>query len=516
MRTLGEIFRRNAHLSPDRPALIFEDRTIGYAEQLGRANRFASALWQAGIRRGDRVAILSMNRPEYVEVCGAGELAGFLIAPINYRLAVAELAWILADAAPAVLVVEAQYTATIDGIRDRLGDGILYLHLGEDCPAWATPYEEFVATGSSEGAPSVAAPEDPLTLMYTSGTTGRPKGVLRSNAADYSCAMGCAQELNLAPADRYLVMMPWFHIGARGQQMASAWRGATVIMHRRFDAGQVLADIERYRVTCTHMAPTLIHDCFEHPDIATRDLSSLKTVYYAAAPMPVALLRRGLERLGNVFCNGYGSTEVTGLCLHKVDHVLEGPPELVERLKSVGQPQINSEARIIDDSWNTLPPRTIGEIAIKGEGVMDGYWNNHAATARALRDGWFRTGDMGYADEQGFFFLVDRRKDMIISGGENIYSREVEEAVGSHAAVSEVAVIGVPDARWGERVRALVVARAGHAVDEAALIAHARDRIAHYKAPKSVLFVDELVRLPNGKINKVALRELYGRGGGPV
>jgi acyl-CoA synthetase (AMP-forming)/AMP-acid ligase II len=511
MRTLGEIFRRNAHFSPDRPALIFEDRTITYAEQLDRSNRLASALWNAGARRCDRVAILSMNRPEYVEVYGAGELAGFMIAPMNYRLAAPELAWILADAAPSVLVVEAQYAELIDGIRAGLDPEILYVHLGEGCPAWATPYEDFVATGSPEGAPSVAAPEDPLTLMYTSGTTGRPKGVTRSNAADYACGSGCAQELNLAPGDRYLVMMPWFHIGARGQQMACAWRGATVIMHRRFDAGQVLADIERYRVTCTHMAPTLIHDCFEHPDIATRDLSSLKTVYYAAAPMPLALLRRGLERLGNVFCNGYGSTEITGLCLHKIDHVLDGPAELVERLKSVGQPQINSEARIIDDDWNTLPPRAIGEIAIRGEGIMDGYWNNDVATAQAVHDGWFRTGDMGYTDEQGFFFLVDRKKDMIISGGENIYSREVEEAVGSHAAVSEVAVIGVPDPRWGESVRALVVAHAGHAIDEAALIAHVRGLIATYKAPKSVLFVEELVRLPNGKINKVALRELYGR-----
>jgi acyl-CoA synthetase (AMP-forming)/AMP-acid ligase II len=511
MQTLGHIFRRNAHLTPARPALIFEDRVITYAEQLDRSNRLASALWQVGTRPRDRVAILAMNCPEYVEVYGAAELAGFMIAAMNYRLAAPELAWILADADPRVLILEAQYAATIGGIRAKLDPGTLFVCIGEGCPDWAVPYERFVAEGAAEGAPSVARPEDPLTLMYTSGTTGRPKGVIRSNAADYNCAMGCAQDLNLAPGDRYLVMMPWFHIGARGQQMASAWRGATVVMHRRFDAAQVLADIERHRVTCTHMAPTLIHDCFEHPDIDRRDLSSLKTVYYAAAPMPLALLRRGLERLGNVFCNGYGSTEVTGLCLHKIDHVLEGPPELVERLKSIGQPQINADARIIDENWTSLPPRTVGEIALSGDGMMDGYWNNHAATAQALRDGWFRTGDMGYADEQGFIFLVDRKKDMIISGGENVYSREVEEALGSHQAVSEVAVIGVPDPRWGEIVRALVVAQPGHAAAEEDLIEHARALIARFKAPKSVVFVDSLIRLPSGKINKVALRELYGQ-----
>ena len=513
MYTMGQIFRRNARLTPDRAAVIFDDETISFRDLLGRSNRLASALWNAGVRKRDRVAILAMNCPEYIETYGAGELAGFTINPINFRLAAPEMVWILNDSGPSCLIFEAQYAQLLAGIRADLDDKLLYICIGEadECPEWASHYATFAASGSEAGAPSEADPEDPLTLMYTSGTTGRPKGVLRSNAADMNTARGCAVELGLAPGDRYLVMMPWFHIGARGQQMAAHWRGATVVMHRRFDPGKVLEDIERYKVTCTHMAPTLVHDCFEHPDIDKRDLSSLKTLYYAAAPMPLPLLRRGLARLGNIFCNGYGSTEVTGLCLHKIDHVLDGPAHLVERLKSVGQPQINSDACILDDDWNRLAPGEVGEIAILSDGVMTGYWNNHLATAKALRDGWFRTGDMGYVDDEGFFYLVDRKKDMIISGGENIYSREVEDAVGAHDAVSEVAVIGVPDERWGESVRALVVLRGGRTVSEDELIEHTRALIARYKVPKSVLFVPELTRLANGKINKVALRDQYGQ-----
>lgn len=510
MQTLGDMFRRNGRLTPDRPAILYEGRRISFAALLDRSSRLASALWNLGVRRRDRVAILSMNRPEYCEVWGVGELAGFMIAAINFRLAPPEMRWIIGDADPAVLIFEDQYAELVGAIRADLPEGLRYVCLGDRCPEWARPYEALLASGDPQGAPSIARPEDPLSLMYTSGTTGRPKGVIRSNRAEFDLARSNVIELNLAPGDIYLLMMPWFHIGARAQQTAAHWRAATVLMHRGFAPGGVLEDIERHGVTCMHMAPTLLHDCFEHPDIDTRDLSSLRTVYYAAAPMPLALLRRGLAKLGNVFVNGYGSTEISGLCLHKVDHVLDGPAELVQRLKSVGQPQVNCDVRIIDEHWNALPPGEIGEIALAGAPMMDGYWNNHAATAAVLRDGWYRTGDMGYADARNFVYLVDRKKDMIISGGENIYSREVEDAIGAHDAVSEVAVIGFPDARWGESVRALVVLRAGRSASEAEIIEHTRALIARYKAPRSVVFVDALARLPSGKINKVALRALHG------
>lgn len=511
MNTLGDMLRRNAHLTPDRPALIFEEREITFAHLLDRANRLASALWQRGIRKGDRVGVLSMNRPEFVEIYSAGELAGFCLSPLNFRLAPSELAWIIGDSDPSLLFFEDQYTDTIEAIRDQLPDSLELVAIGE-APDCYDNYESFLATGDQAGAPSRAEPEDPLHIMYTSGTTGRPKGALRSNRGEFNCARANAEEIAIMPGDLFLIMMPWFHIGARAQQASAMWRGVSVLMHRGFDPGKVLEDIERYGVTATHMAPTLVHDCFEHPDFAKRDVSSLKTIYYSAAPMPLPLLKRGLERLGPVFTQCYGMTEGTGTCLHKIDHVLEGPPEKVARLRSVGQAQVNSEMAIIDDAWNHLPAGEIGELAMKTDGMMEGYWKNPEATAEAIRDGWLRTGDIGYMDEQGYVFLVDRKKDMIVSGGENIYSREVEDAIAAHPAVLEVAVIGIPDPRWGESVRALVVRRADRDdIGEVEIIAHTKAQIARYKAPKSVRFVDALDRLANGKINKVALREKYGK-----
>jgi acyl-CoA synthetase (AMP-forming)/AMP-acid ligase II len=518
MKTLGDIFRRNARNYAGHPALIFEGRTITFAELFARTNRLASALWNAGIRKRDRVAMLSMNRPEYVEVWGVGELAGFHIASLNFRLAAPEIEWIVNDSDPQVLIFESQYADLLQSIRPRLREDLRYICIGGAAPAWAADYEAFLAGGDEAGAPSRAEPDDPIGLIYTSGTTGRPKGVIRSNGADLSCAFSQALELGIHPGDKYLLMMPWFHIGARAQQTIAHVHGATVIMHRNFDPGRILEDIENYGVTHMHMAPTLVHDLFEHPEIGKRNLSSIRTIYYAAAPMPVPLLRKGLERLGNVFTQGYGSTEISGLCLQKRDHVLDGPPELTRRIGSIGQAQTDTDVRILDDEWNECPPGTVGEITLSGTGMMDGYWNNHAATSRVMRGGWFRNGDMGYADEDGFIYLVDRKKDMIISGGENIYSREVENAIVLHPAVSEVAVIGVPDERWGESVRALVVLRGGACATEQEIKDHVRSQIAGYKAPKSIVFLDALPRLANGKIDKLNLRENHGQfapGGDP-
>ncbi|MDO7836316.1 long-chain-fatty-acid--CoA ligase [Sphingobium sp. HBC34] len=509
---MGDILERNALLYRDRPAVIFEGRTITFGQLLEQSQTLASAMRAAGMRKGDRVAMLAMNRAEYVDFYGACELTGYIAVPVNFRLAGPETAWILNDVEPSVLLFEGQYTSLLDSIRAELPATMRYVCLdSEGRPDWAEDYAGFLAAGTKQAMPERPHPEDPLCIIYTSGTTGRAKGVIRSHAADAAQAYSNSFELGITPGDRFLVMMPMFHVGARGQQIAAHWHGAALVLHRGFDPGAVLATIEELKITVTHMAPTLLHDVFEHPDIDRRDLSSLKTLFYAAAPMPVDLLRKGLARLGNIFVNGYGSTEIFGITLHKHDHVLDGPQHLVNRLKSVGQPAMNTEVRIVDEDGNPVPPGTIGEIAMRGGACMTGYWNNHSATAKAMRGGWYHSGDMAYADENNFIFLVDRKKDMIISGGENIYSREVENALSEHAAISEVAVIGVPDPRWGESVRALVVLRSGKSATEVEIIEHCKAMIARYKAPKSVLFVKELSRLANGKIDKITLRRLYGK-----
>ncbi|HEU0202394.1 MAG TPA: AMP-binding protein, partial [Burkholderiaceae bacterium] len=291
-----------------------------------------------------------------------------------------------------------------------------------------------------------------------------------------------------------------------GQQ----WRGGTVVLLRGFDADDILRTIERERITAVHLVPTMVQALLDAPAFGRHDLSSLRMLMYAAAPMPVPLLRRALAAFGPILVNGYGQTEINlPTLLHAYQHCLEGSPQQVQRLGSVGQPHPQAEVRIVDDQGNDCAPNVIGEIVARSGTAMAGYWNNTAATLDTLRDGWVHTGDVGYLDAEGYLFLVDRKKDMIISGGENVYSREVEEALLAHPAVKEAAVIGVPDAYWGEAVKGIVVVQGDSALDAGALIAHCKTLIASYKCPKSIDFVDALPQLATGKVNKVALRERF-------
>jgi acyl-CoA synthetase (AMP-forming)/AMP-acid ligase II len=285
--------------------------------------------------------------------------------------------------------------------------------------------------------------------------------------------------------------------------------GGTTYIHRKFEPLDVLAAISNDRITMMHMAPTLIQTIMDHPDLDRYDLSSLRVVNYAAAPMPVSLLRRCVAKFGKIFLNSYGATESGGTVLYPHQHYLDGTAEQMARLTSLGQPFPNAKVRVVDDNGIDCPPGVAGEILLQSPNTMEGYWNNHVATLEVLRDGWYYTGDVGALDKDGFLFLIDRKKDMIISGGENIYCREVEEALMEHGGIAEVAVIGVPDPYWGENVKAVAIRKPGAAVTEAELIAFCATRIASYKKPKSVDFVDELPRLPTGKVRKNILREQY-------
>jgi acyl-CoA synthetase (AMP-forming)/AMP-acid ligase II len=298
-------------------------------------------------------------------------------------------------------------------------------------------------------------------------------------------------------------------VGALSEASAMLYAGGTVVLQRKFEPLGVLQAIERERITHVHMAPTMVQALLDEPSIDSHDTSSLRIFNYAAAPMPVSLLKRAIERFGPIFMDIYGSTEAPGTILFPHQHVLDGDPEQVKRLGSVGQSNAITDLRIVDTDGKPCPPGTAGEILVRSEATMVGYWNDSTATLQALRDGWFHTGDIGYLDEQDYLFLVDRKKDMIISGGENIYCREVEEALMEHGGLQEVAVIGIPDVYWGEAVHAVAVAKPGISVTEADLIAFVGTRIARYKRPKSVEFVAELPRLPSGKVMKHVLRDRY-------
>lgn len=508
--TMADTLELNATRFGDTPAYIVGERRLTHRQLLQRAGRIASALEKLGVRKQDRVSMLSMNTLEYGEVLAAGQLSGIIIATINFRLAPPEMLYIANDSAPRVLIFEAQYLPVIEQLRPQLKTIEHYICIGGSA-AWAQEYEQFVLTGNEAGPSFHADEEDIACLIYTSGTTGKPKGCIWGQREYRQLAQILSCEQRTGSTDRALLVMPMFHIGAMAIQLAIHFRGGTVFLHRQFDPAALLADTVREKITLLHLAPTMVQMVLEQPGIDSMDLSNLKTLIYSAAVMPSPVLRRGLQLLGNVFMQMYGQSEVITSGMQPEQHLPDGSERERNWLTSVGQTFPNTLVKIVDDNGNECPLGEAGEIAVKTVAMARGYWNNHPGTLDTFRDGWCHTGDMGRLDENGFIYLVDRKKDKIISGGENIYSREVEEAVLSHPDVSECAVIGIPDDKWGEAVCAIVVLRKGQSVGENELIEHTKTQIASYKKPKKIVFAAELPKLATGKINKVELRSKFGQ-----
>jgi acyl-CoA synthetase (AMP-forming)/AMP-acid ligase II len=511
-QTLADMLDRNAWQYPDQTAFVWGERRVTHAQHHATASRLAHALAALGLRRQDRVGILSQNNLEFQEVYSACELTGMICATVNWRLAVPEMVYIINDGAPRVLIFEAAYAEAVLAMRAQLTSVKHYICIGgAGVPGleFALDYHALVESGDAAGAPFRAQAQDVAFLIYTSGTTGRPKGVMLSQQGQVAAAEILGSDQRNCPADRLLIMMPLFHIGAKIIQLAQHWRAGTVFVQRGFDPQAVMDCIARDRITVTHMAPTMVQTLLDSPAVEQADLSSLRMIVYAAAPMPLPVLKKGLAVIGPVFQQQFGQTEGIGTTLLAHQHRPHGDARDLEILTSVGQATPRVGVRIVDDAGADLPTGQVGEILLNSPGVMMGYWNNTVATLDTLRDGWVHTGDMGRLDHEGFLYLADRKKDMIISGGENIYSREVEEAVITHPAVSEVAVIGVSDDKWGEAVMAVVVLRPGATATAEELTDHCRSLIASYKKPRHVVFADEIGKLPSGKIDKVALRARY-------
>lgn len=503
---LGDLIQRNAALHGDRLGLVFEELRFTHREFARRVYRTSNALLGRGIRQQERVAILSKNRNEVLEVFGAGELTGFITICINHRLSIPEIEEICCDAQPAALFYEADFAEAAAAIQARIPALRLVMAFGQG----AAEYEEALAQASDAEPALRASPEDIAYLIYTSGTTGKPKGVMYTHAAMVEAARTLSHESGALEPVTALIVMPLFHVGARIESFGFLYLGGAIILQSIFDPLTVLKALERERVTAIHLAPIMIGRILDAPARETFDVRTLQCVHYASAPMPVPLLRRAIAAFGSIFHQVYGMTEcLGGTTLKAHDHVLEGDARLVARLSSAGQPYSGTELRILGDDGKDAAPGEIGEVLIKSVATMKGYWNNSAATIEALRDGWMHTQDLGRLDDEGFLYIMDRKKDMIISGGENIYSWEVEEALRKHPAVAEVAVIAVPDAEWGESVKACVVIREGAKTSEQELIAHCRSLIASYKKPRSVDFIDALPRLFNGKTDKKTLRARY-------
>ncbi|MCW2947223.1 MAG: AMP-dependent synthetase and ligase [Actinoallomurus sp.] len=507
--TLGDTLHENAVRYAEVPAYLADGRVLTHARLRERATAVASALAGTGLRRQERIAVLGRNSIEFGEVLAAGQISGLVVTTVNFRLAPPEIAGILADARPRVLFCDAEYVPVVQALRPGL-DGIeLVVSFGPADSPGVTAYEDLVASGTPDALPFAARPDDVACLIYTSGTTGRAKGCILGQREMRRLAHVMNVEMRAGCADRVLLSMPMFHIGAMAIGLGLHARGGTAVLHRQFDPAAVLRAVPEDGVSVLHLAPTMLQAMLDQATDPVA-LAGVRTVVYSAAPITGRTLEAALAAMPDAgFLNLYGQTEVITSGLPRELHRSGGGERDRRRLASVGHPFPDTEVRIVDDEGRDLPPGRPGEIAVRSAAMFRGYWNDHVATATTIRDGWCHTGDVGVFDDEGLLHLVDRKKDVIISGGENVYSREVEEAVLAHPAVTACAVIGVPDERWGEAVCAVIVRAPGAEVSADDVREHVRARLARYKAPRQVILVDDLPLLATGKVDKKRLRARY-------
>ncbi len=500
MVDLCTLIERNSAFAPDKPAICFEGGTLSYAAFNRRIEQAARALKsQLGVEQGDRVAILSLNRPDYLVLLYACARLGAILVPLNWRLAVAEQLFILSDAAAKVLVVEHAFEALLPALVEQLPDMFV---VGFDyTPLGGSKWDLLLDRGRGDGRNPNTDLSCPLLIVYTSGTTGRPKGaVLRQEALLWNGVM--SQHMHgLTSADHVLTVLPLFHVGGLNIQTTPALHhGATVTIHPRFTAEATLAAFEHDRPTLTVLVPATIQALTEHPGWPTTDLSSLKAISTGSTIVPQHLIER-LAARGISVLQVYGSTETCPIAVYTR---LGGD---VARVGASGLPGLCCEAVILDDAGNELPPGTDGEIAVRGPNLFSEYWRNQEATYEALRNGWYHTGDVGHRDVDGYFWVHDRKKNLIISGGENVYPAEVERVLLEHPDVAECAVVGRCDPRWDEVPVAYVIRRSGARIEAEALQAHVQSQLARFKVPREIIFTEELPRTALGKIQHFMLKE---------
>lgn len=497
---IGLSLAHRAILNPDREALVCEDVRFTWSEYNARTNRFCHAARRLGIGNGDRVGLLALNEPEYLYMFyGLGKI-GAILVPVNYRLAGPEMQYILSDSDVKAFVFGPEYVDIVDSFRHDI-PAEHFIALMDDPPEWASSYR-VLTEAEPEDEPEIGGGDDDvLTILYTSGTTGRPKGAMLTHNNYFFSATNLIATLGDL-GQTALLVLPLFHIGGIGNVPLSPQTGIRSVMLKSLDPKRMLELIQEEKVNVFGSVPTLLQILKMVPDFEKYDWSSVQKVFVYAAPLPVSLLNEYAEA-GIEVRNLYGMTESCGS-----GTVIDGENSLV-KAGSCGLPEFLAEVKVVDDNGDELGPEETGEVVMRADFVMKGYWNNPEATAQTIKDGWLYTGDIARRDPDGFFYIMDRKKDMIISGGENIYPAEIEDLLFGHPKVADVGVIGYPDKMWGEAVKAIVVLVPGEELAEDELIDWCKGKIGKFKIPKKIEFVEALPRTPTGKILKRVLREQY-------
>lgn len=511
---IGVFLAKAAARFPQNIAVVHGDTRLTTKELLGRVYQIANALRGLGLRKGERVALLLTNSHHSVECFYGIVCAGLVVIPMNYRNSAKEHLYVLNHSEARAIMVGEEFAEDIESILPEVPTVAHSVCVPRNAPESMYDYEELLSKSSNYEPEVEIGEEDIISLRYTSGTTGPPKGVIhdhRSNIAIlYNMLM---DDFKIEEGDSIAIAGPITHASGF-MVLPHIVRGAKVVILPKFDPKGMLETIEREQVTTLYLVPTMIAKILAQPDLGKYDLSSLKTIRYGASPISPEVLKRAIDVFGNIFVQAYGLTEGGMLLtlLSKEDHVLDGTEKSLRRLHSIGREVTSVLVRIMNEQRKIVPPGEIGEIVVQSDQDMRGYLKDPDATANALCDGWLHTGDMCYTDDDGYIYLLDRKEDMIISGGFNIYPKEVEDVLHLHPAVLEAAVFGIPDDVWGEVVKAIVSLKPGMTATEEELIEHCKEHLANYKRPKSVEFIRELPKNPYGKVLRRKLKEPYWTG----
>ena len=500
---------------PDRDALVFERRRTSFYELNSRVTRLANAFRTLGVEAGDRIGIVQVNTDAVVEAYFASARMDGVFVPLNFRARAEELSFMIKDSGPKVLMAGSRYMDLVDSISDELECVEHFIALDEPREGWQS-YSDLIESADDEEVWPTSDDDDLAVILFTSGTTSFPKGVMLSHTSFSSYILSHVTPADPEVAERNILTVPLYHIAGMQAMISAIYGGRTLIIQRQFEPSHWMNLVEEERVDRAMMVPTMLKMLMDDEGFHEHDLSSLRVITYGAAPMPVEVIKRAIVEFPNAqFINAFGQTETaaTITMLPPGDHVLDGSPEEIDRklkrLTSIGKPLEDVEVRIVNEHGDGVVIGEVGEIVARGQRLMKGYWGQSESTDETIKDGWLYTGDLGYWDGDGYIFLAGRARDFIKRGGEMISPEEVEQVLQSHPDIEEAAIIGVEDIDWGERVRAVVVAKNNHTVDQADVIEYCRQRLASFKKPESVVVVDELPRNPMGKVLKRILKEEF-------